>query len=293
MSTRDIVQVKGNEILEEIDLLKDVTFDNYKYVGIIGIVVSGEWTLPDNVKGGVTISFIDKRLQDPKEAILGTYRAPAKGKRFQFKLIPNYSVASVDAKRKPWQVHIRLSGLKVEEGWSPLSVEIVSVTMRSNNIITKGLKERIVNIGDANVEKFEGVVDEFVDSIPASSSLARMRSKGKFKGSGLGPEKNAGTGKFNKDKKNVLHNNHTTTVPVHGQSLGRSNHVERPSREFTRSTFPNSSRKGPSQESVFQRAKNSSDRESTVSSTGLSDLHDVSSDESYLPSAYEGFRYEE
>lgn len=175
VSTKDIVHVRNNIELADVQLLKNVPIDKYRYVCVLGIVVSGEWLLPENVSGGVTISFIDKRLTNCKEAILGTYRSAAKDRRFQFKLVPNYSVCSADAKRNPWQVQVSIKGLHIEENWSPLTLEIVCVCMCANNVVSKGLKERILVAGDPDVETFEGVVDDFVDSVAPFATLSRLR----------------------------------------------------------------------------------------------------------------------
>lgn len=177
VSSRDVVKLKGRNELNDVKLLQGVPFDKYKYVGIIGIVVSGEWLLPDNVAGGVTISFVDKRMRNSREATLGTYRSAAKDKRFQFKLIPNYFVSREDAKRNPWQMLVHIKGVDMEEGWCPLTIEVVSVAMCANNVVTKGLKERVLAAGDENVELSEGVVDEFVDSITPTQLLQQYRGK--------------------------------------------------------------------------------------------------------------------
>ena len=108
ISTKDVISVKESESLCDIDLLVNVPLDKYRYVGVLGVVFTGEWLVPDFVKGGVTVSVIDKRLENSRECIIGTYRAAAKDRRFQFKLVPNYFVSTADAKRKPWQVHVRI-----------------------------------------------------------------------------------------------------------------------------------------------------------------------------------------
>nr|QIJ70149.1 movement protein [Ribgrass mosaic virus] len=229
ISTKDIISVKESETLCDIDLLIDVPLDKYRYVGILGAVFTGEWLVPDFVKGGVTISVIDKRLVNSKECVIGTYRAAAKSKRFQFKLVPNYFVSTADAKRKPWQVHVRIQDVKIEAGWQPLALEVVSVAMVANNVVMKGLREKIIAISDPDVEGFEGVVDEFVDSVEAFKAVDNFRkkkrkigekkvvSKNKYR-----PEKYAGPNSLYIKEENVLQHHELESVPVLRSGVGRT-----------------------------------------------------------------------
>lgn len=227
ISTKDIISIKESESLCDIDLLIDVPLDKYRYVGILGAVFTGEWLIPDFVKGGVTISVIDKRLVNSKECVIGTYRAAAKNRRFQFKLVPNYFVSTADAKRKPWQVHVRIQDVKIEAGWQPLALEVVSVAMVTNNVIMKGLRERVVAISDPDVEGFEGVVDEFVDSVAAFKAVDNFRKRKRKVGEGdvisknkYRPEKYAGPGSFNLKEKNVLQYHEPESVSVFRSGVG-------------------------------------------------------------------------
>jgi len=227
ISTKDIISVNDSESLCDIDLLIDVPLDKYRYVGILGAVFTGEWLVPDFVKGGVTISVIDKRLLNSKECVIGTYRAAAKSKRFQFKLVPNYFVTTADAKRKPWQVHVRIQDVKIEAGWQPLALEAVSVAMLANNVIMKGLREKVVAISDPDVEGFEGVVDEFVDSVAAFKAVDNFRkkkrkigdkdvvSKNKYR-----PERYAGPNSLYLKEDNVLQHHEPESVPVLRNGVG-------------------------------------------------------------------------
>jgi len=227
ISTKDIISVNDSESLCDIDLLIDVPLDKYRYVGILGAVFTGEWLVPDFVKGGVTISVIDKRLLNSKECVIGTYRAAAKSKRFQFKLVPNYFVTTADAKRKPWQVHVRIQDVKIEAGWQPLALEAVSVAMLANNVIMKGLREKVVAISDPDVEGFEGVVDEFVDSVAAFKAVDNFRkkkrkigdkdvvSKNKYR-----PERYAGPNSLYLKEENVLQHHEPESVPVLRNGVG-------------------------------------------------------------------------
>nr|ASC60203.1 movement protein [Piper chlorosis virus] len=232
VSTRDIVCIKSLNELSDVKLLSGVPIDKYAYVGIVGVVASGEWLLPDNVRGGVTISFVDRRMTNSTEAILGTYRAAAKDKRFQFKLIPNYFVTSADAKRNPWQVHVKIQGVRVEEGWSPLTLEVVAVAMCANSIVSKGLREKIMNVGDPDVEKFEGVVDEFVDSVAAVNSLSSLRSKKRFVKKGNvkrnrhRPESYASLDSFDQSDDDAIYSDQSEPISVLRNGLGSSQAVD-------------------------------------------------------------------
>jgi hypothetical protein len=234
ISTRDVISVKGAESMCDIDLLRDVPFKDYRYVGVVGIVVSGEWMLPGCVRGGVSISFLDKRLTNSKEAIIGTYRGAVKDKRFQFKLTPNYFITAVDAKRKPWQVFTRLQGIRIEDDWQPLALEVTSVSICANNIVTKGLREKIIAHEDPNVENFEGVVDEFVDSVPASKAVEKYRSKrrnnvGKDKvierKNRHRPEKFADLDSFDDSDEDAVHSDHSKPISVLRNGMGRARNV--------------------------------------------------------------------
>lgn len=208
----------------------NVPLDKYRYVGVLGVVFTGEWLVPDFVKGGVTVSVIDKRLENSKECIIGTYRAAAKDRRFQFKLVPNYFVSTADAKRKPWQVHVRIQNLKIEAGWQPLALEVVSVAMVTNNVVVKGLREKVIAVNDPNVEGFEGVVDDFVDSVAAFKAIDSFRKKKKKIGGRdvnnnkyrYRPERYAGPDSLQYKEENGLQHHELESVPVFRSDVGRA-----------------------------------------------------------------------
>ena len=99
ISKVDKVIAMENDSLSDVDLLKGVKLVKDGYVCLAGLVVSGEWNLPDNCRGGVSVCLVDKRMQRDDEATLGSYRTSAAKKRFAFKLIPNYSITTADAER--------------------------------------------------------------------------------------------------------------------------------------------------------------------------------------------------
>ena len=63
--------VHENESLSEVNLLKGVKLIDSGYVCLAGLVVTGEWNLPDNCRGGVSVCLVDKRMERADEATLG------------------------------------------------------------------------------------------------------------------------------------------------------------------------------------------------------------------------------
>ena len=47
--------------------------------------------------------------------------------------------------------------------------------MVTNNVVVKGLREKVIAVNDPNVEGFEGVVDDFVDSVAAFKAIDSFR----------------------------------------------------------------------------------------------------------------------
>lgn len=166
ISKVDKVIAMENDSLSDVDLLKGVKLVKDGYVCLAGLVVSGEWNLPDNCRGGVSVCLVDKRMQRDDEATLGSYRTSAAKKRFAFKLIPNYSITTADAERKVWQVLVNIRGVAMEKGFCPLSLEFVSVCIVHKSNIKLGLREKITSVSEGGpVELTEAVVDEFIESV--------------------------------------------------------------------------------------------------------------------------------
>ena len=86
----DKIMVHENESLSEVNLLKGVKLIDSGYVCLAGLVVTGEWNLPDNCRGGVSVCLVDKRMERADEATLGSYYTAAAKKRFQFKIVELY-----------------------------------------------------------------------------------------------------------------------------------------------------------------------------------------------------------
>ena len=83
----DKIMVHENESLSEVNLLKGVKLIEGGYVCLAGLVVTGEWNLPDNCRGGASVCLVDKRMERADEATLGSYYTAAAKKRFQFSLL--------------------------------------------------------------------------------------------------------------------------------------------------------------------------------------------------------------
>ncbi|QNH85182.1 movement protein [Yellow pepper mild mottle virus] len=178
ISKVDKVLARENETLSEVDLLKGVKLIEGGYVCLAGLVVTGEWNLPDNCTGGVSVCLVDKRMERASEATLGSYYTGAAKKRFQFKVTPNYSVTTEDAKKNIWQVLVNIKGVKMSVGFCPLSLEFVSVCVVFRNNIKLGLREKITRVTDSGpMELTEEVVDKFIEDVPMAVRLRNFRSK--------------------------------------------------------------------------------------------------------------------
>jgi len=185
VSTVDKILASKNDQLSEVDLLKGVKLIENGYVKLVGLVVSGEWNLPDNCKGGVSVCVIDKRLKRSNEATLGSYSTAAAKRKFSFKLIPNYSITTADALKAPWQVLVNIRGVAMEEGFCPLTLEFVSVCLVHKSHVSLGLKQRLTNVSDGGVmELTEDAVGEYIDDTPMAVRYQRFRNnKSKIAGS--------------------------------------------------------------------------------------------------------------
>lgn len=183
ISKVDKVLARENESLSEVDLLKGVKLIEGGYVCLAGLVVTGEWNLPDNCVGGVSVCLVDKRMERANEATLGSYYTGAAKKRFQFKVIPNYSVTTDDAKKGIWQVLVNIKGVKMSAGFCPLSLEFVSVCIVFKNNIKLGLREKITWVTDKGpIELSEEVVDEFIEDVPMAARLSSFRTRSSKRG---------------------------------------------------------------------------------------------------------------
>ncbi len=174
----DKIMVHENDSLSEVNLLKGVKLIESGYVCLAGLVVTGEWNLPDNCRGGVSVCLVDKRMERADEATLGSYYTAAAKKRFQFKVVPNYAITTQDAVKNVWQVLVSIRNVRMSAGFCPLSLEFVSVCIVYRNNIKLGLREKITSVREGGpMELTEAVVDEFMENVPMSVRLAKFRSR--------------------------------------------------------------------------------------------------------------------
>ena len=141
---------------------------------IHSLVVSGEWNLPDNCRGGVSVCMVDKRMERADEATLGSYYTAAAKKRFQFKVVPNYGITTKDAEKNIWQVLVNIKNVKMSAGYCPLSLEFVSVRIVYKNNIKLGLREKVTSgfIGSCFLPFFPGSVAFLIASpVPLATSV--------------------------------------------------------------------------------------------------------------------------
>ena len=101
------------------------------------------------------------------------------GKRFAFKLIPNYSITTADAERNVWQVLVNIRGVAMGKGFCPLSLEFVSVCIVHKSNIKLGLREKITSVSEGGpVELTEAYRDWETDRKSTrlnSSHITRSR----------------------------------------------------------------------------------------------------------------------
>lgn len=215
ISKRDKLIAEKDDSLSDVDLLKGVKLIEGGYVCLVGLTVTGEWNLPDNCRGGVSICLVDKRMTRSNEATLGSYRSGAAKKRFSFKLIPNYSVTTDDAKKNIWQVLVNIRGVAMEAGYCPLSLEFVSVCVVYESNIKLGLREKLRSISEGgDFELTEAVVDEFVESVPMAERLSKFRSYRKKKGH----NNNNNKFKENKNKGVVINKSKSVNTDLDSES---------------------------------------------------------------------------
>nr|QSM07162.1 movement protein [Cucumber fruit mottle mosaic virus] len=177
-----VVQSKDYEHLIPVDLLRGVDFSKSKYVTLVGVVISGVWTIPENCAGGATVALVDTRMSLVSEGTICKFSVSAASRDFTVKLIPNYYVTAADAASKPWSLFVRISGVRIKDGFSPLTLEIASLVATTNSILKKGLRVSVLEsvVGsDASVslDTLSEKVQPFFDSVPITASVvSRDRS---------------------------------------------------------------------------------------------------------------------
>lgn len=183
ISDTNVVKVDSMESLTSIDILSGITLDRkYNYINILGVVVSGVWTIPSGTPGGATIALCDKRIKGRTYGSISELRVTAANPDFQVKFVPNYPVCMEDAVKKPWELYVRLVGIPVEPGYRPLAIEVAVLIEQCETIITKGLRARILHAAVGDVDGVgltlpETFAEDVIDNVPVSNSIVTLRNK--------------------------------------------------------------------------------------------------------------------
>jgi len=149
----NVVKLSGKGSTVNVDILKGLQLDRvYNYVSLRGVVISGEWMVPEGCNGGAVVSLMDKRMKGFKAGLVAEFKTRATSRQFQFKFVPNYSLCIDDAVKKPWELFFKLVGVPIEDGYFPLAVEIAVMVEQSKSIINHGLRATILHraSGDVN-----------------------------------------------------------------------------------------------------------------------------------------------
>nr|WBK62791.1 movement protein [Zucchini green mottle mosaic virus] len=177
-----VIKSRDSECLIPVDLLRGVDLSKSKYVTLVGVVISGVWTIPENCAGGATVALVDTRMSMVDEGTICKFSVAASARDFMVKLIPNYYVTATDASSKPWSIFVRVSGVRIKEGFSPLTLEIASLVATTNSILKKGLRVSVLEsvVGSdasVNLESASEKVQPFFDSVPITAAvISRDRS---------------------------------------------------------------------------------------------------------------------
>ncbi|ABD94120.1 34 kDa movement protein [Maracuja mosaic virus] len=174
----DVVKISPKERtvfpLNLVEKIKDIA--NYKYMMLLACVISGRWHVPNTVKGEVFLSLMDKRLTDEREATILTANANPSVSEFQIRIHPNYSMVASDAIQEPLELFVHVKGLRMAQGFSPLSLEIAFCVVCCDVVIVKSLKMKILQ----NQDKFgnaEGEVgSEGLDDLLRGSNMPSIRA---------------------------------------------------------------------------------------------------------------------
>lgn len=177
-----VIKSRDSECLIPVDLLRGVDLSKSKYVTLVGVVISGVWTIPENCAGGATVALVDTRMSMVDEGTICKFSVAASARDFMVKLIPNYYVTATDASSKPWSIFVRVSGVRIKEGFSPLTLEIASLVATTNSILKKGLRVSVLEsvVGSdasVNLDSASEKVQPFFDSVPITAAvISRDRS---------------------------------------------------------------------------------------------------------------------
>lgn len=189
-----VIKASQYESFVPINLLRGVDLTRNKFVTLLGVAVVGVWTIPENCAGGATVGLIDTRMQRVSEGTVCRFSVSAAAREFTVKFIPNYHITSADAATNPWKLFVRLKGISIKEGFSPLSLEIAALVATSNSIFKRGLRVAVreKNLSNESLVSFSEdstPVESFFDNLPIARSIMEFdRSyKSVTGGKGKGP----------------------------------------------------------------------------------------------------------
>lgn len=172
----DTVSMTANgRSLFSFDVLKDVLkhAQDYTYVDILGVVLSGQWLVPKGTPGSAEIILLDSRLKG-KASVLAVFNCRASSQEFQFLLSPGYSLTCADALKKPFEISCNVVDLPVKDGFTPLSVEIACLVQFSNCVITRSLTMKLKENPATKTFSVEDI-DELLGSMTSLRQIEGLR----------------------------------------------------------------------------------------------------------------------
>lgn len=183
ISETNVCKLSGRASTMTIDILKGIPLDRmFNYVSLRGVVISGEWMVPDGCSGGVVISLMDRRMKGFRHGLIAELKARASVRTFQLKFIPNYSLCIDDALKKPWEIFFKLVQVPIEDGFFPLAIEIAVMVEQCKSIIQHGLRMTVLNqsVGDVNgvdLELPSGSIDDNLELFSNSNVVLSRLNK--------------------------------------------------------------------------------------------------------------------
>ena len=229
VTDHSVVKAKDYESFLPVELLRGVDLAKHRYVTLLGVVISGVWTIPEGCSGGATIGLVDTRMERVVEGTVCKFSVPASVREFNVRFIPNYSITASDAARHPWSLFVRLKGVNIKDSFSPLTLEIAALVATTNSIIKKSLKATVSDVvlgSDASVviDDKDSRVNSFFDSVPINKSVVsldrsyksrvpRKGLKGEFdKGKGVSGTSGPADTDFSDDGLLSDHSDYSSTV---------------------------------------------------------------------------------
>ncbi|BAF37646.1 28 kDa movement protein [Cucumber mottle virus] len=179
VTDHSVIKAREYESFLPVELLRGVDLTKHKYVTLLGVVISGVWTIPEGCSGGATVGLVDTRMERVVEGTVCKFSVPASVREFNVRFIPNYSITAADAARHPWSLFVRLKGVNIKDSFSPLTLEIAALVATTNSIIKKSLKAIVSDVvvgSDAAVAiaDRDSQVNSFFDSVPITKSVVNF-----------------------------------------------------------------------------------------------------------------------